>query len=251
MAIVLNSGNSELIKKLERRPDGGGDTTQGFYVVGADGKLYGWFNAHHVPYTLHSIKSALEAYRRDPLARVEISQKEISSPYSNSPDSTTSVVRTFTRIRPLPAGCDDLNNAIGRDHLWIYADDVQAIEAASRNNKDKSFSLPKNLVARLVRFHLIDNVRGEPDDWESEDVKQANFTAQLVSQDTKAKHFQFHGVYSQEKPTTIVVRRALWMESSTSFLPPTRCQTSGHSVKVLPGEKADGHQARRKASSAW
>jgi hypothetical protein len=196
MTIVANSNDSNLKGQLKRAPDGGGDTAQGFYVVGADGKFYGWNNAHYMPEVLRFMGSALEAFRQNPPGHVEISQAQISAPFSHSPDLTTSVVRVYTRIRPLPTGCGDLNRSVGRDHLWIYADDIEEILAAS--TKEKSFSLPKKLVARLVRFHMIDNVRGEPDDWQSEDVKQATFTAQLLRQDATSKHFQFHGVYAQE-----------------------------------------------------
>ena len=49
-----------------------------------------------------------------------------------------------------------------------------------------------------MRFHLIDNVRGEPDEWESKDIKQADFRACVVGQDTLAKHVDFKGEYRQE-----------------------------------------------------
>jgi hypothetical protein len=41
-------------------------------------------------------------------------------------------------------------------------------------------------------------VRGEPDEWEGKDVKQADFTARVVGQDTLNKHLEFKGVYRQE-----------------------------------------------------
>jgi len=196
MSIVARSNDGELKKQLQRSPNGEGDTAQGFYIIGADGKLYGWNNTHYIPNILRFMDSALDAFRHNPPEQVEISQEQAARSYSIQPDSTTSIVQIFTRVSPLPAACDELNRSVGRDYMWIYADDVEDILSTSESAS--AFPLPRNLVARLVRFHLIDNVRGEPDEWESSDVKLADFSANLVGTNEDAKHFVFHGKYSQE-----------------------------------------------------
>jgi hypothetical protein len=37
-----------------------------------------------------------------------------------------------------------------------------------------TYPVPRALAMRLVRFHLVDNVRGEPDMWSEADVQQAD-----------------------------------------------------------------------------
>lgn len=197
MSVVSSSHDPVLKNQLRRLPNGEGDTAQGFYVVGADGKLYGWNNSHYGPETVNLLDSSLQAYRRSPQNPILLTEEQISDPFCCTPDSSTSIVQVFTRITPVPTDCDDLNHGVGRDYMWVYADDVRSILSDSAQHADR-FSLPKNLVARLVRFHLVDNVRGEPDEWKSQDIKLANFTVKLIAEDAIAKHFQFEGEYRQE-----------------------------------------------------
>lgn len=196
MGIVARSNDVDLNEQMKPGVNDDGQTAQGFYILGADGKFYGWINTNYIPEILEFMDSGVSAFRNSPPKHVQISARELSDRFSNTPASSTSVIRVFTRISPVPAGCDDLNRGVGRDHLWIFADDVQDLLAAS--NRSKTFSVPKQLVSRMVRFHLNDNVRGEPDEWANSQVKHADFTANLVGEDKLAKHFQFKGTYAQE-----------------------------------------------------
>src|SRR6185436_18716567 len=91
------------------------------------------------------------------------------------------VLNVFTRIDPLPAGlgADDLNRSVGRDHLWILKDEVQAIVNALKDSAEAP--LPAALAKRLAQFHLIDNVRGEPDMWESKHILKGDFKLTRIS----------------------------------------------------------------------
>lgn len=195
MSIVRNANDPELKDQLKPQPHDEGNTAQGFYIVGADGKFYGWNNTHYIPEVIRFMDSALNSFRRNPPKDVEIASTVLNDQYSTRLDPSTSVVRIYTRIRPIPAGCDELNRGIGRDQLWIYSDDVE--EILRRSQESVTFMLPENLVGRIVRFHLIDNVRGEPDEWQPAEVKTAKFTAQLVGRDSRTKRFAFTGAYAQ------------------------------------------------------
>src|SRR5437868_5918567 len=143
-----------------------GNTVQGFYVAAADGTAYGWFNDRDVPEVTAFMNRALARFRAHPPPAVEIPAADRVASIS-TPDPTTSIVRVFTRIRPLPEGADSLNAGVGRDHLWIYADEVREMLAAGAGE----FPLPRALAARIARFHLVDNVRGEPEMWEPDQVR--------------------------------------------------------------------------------
>jgi hypothetical protein len=123
-----------------------------------------------------------------------------AAPFAKTPDPTTSVVRVFSRIRPLPEGAHVLNTSVGRDHLWIYADEVRQMLAASAEDRETPFPLPPSLAARMTRFHLIDNVRGEPDMWEANQIKQADFTLRRVADTNTTRTFAFTGTFAQELP---------------------------------------------------
>jgi hypothetical protein len=61
------------------------------------------------------------------------------------------------------AGKSVYEKALGNDHLWIRQDEAEQLARKS---------LPDSLKVRLVRFHLIDNTRGEPPFWRPDEIKQ-------------------------------------------------------------------------------
>lgn len=199
MITVARSRNMDLREQL--KPPG--DTAQGLYIVGADGSFYGFHNDHPNQYNnwnLGEIKqfleSGLKAFAESPPANIAIPQSGIPNRSVLSPDPTTSVIRVFSRISPLPSGASELNSAIGRDHFWILENEVAQIASAAHDNGE-SFWLPSPMVARLARYHIIDNVRGEPDMWTVGEVKKAQVYAKLVARNAQAKNYQFHGDFSQ------------------------------------------------------
>lgn len=196
MEIVNRAGDQDLKEQL--KPHGNcGNTAQGFYIVDASGTFFGWINDHEPRQVLDFLNEGLISYKQRPPDAVQIGPSAANEPFSVMPDPTTSVVRVFTRIRPVPPGADDLNNGIGRDHLWILAEEIKAIKDASHDD-GKPFPLPPSLTARMVRFHLVDNVRGEPDMWEKKELKESSFTAKLLKQTATAKTYEMQGVFRQQ-----------------------------------------------------
>jgi hypothetical protein len=57
--------------------------------------------------------------------------------------------------------------SLGRDHLWLRADEVAALVKGV---------LPESVKRRLVRYHLVDNTRGEPPMWRDTDIKKLELT---------------------------------------------------------------------------
>lgn len=171
-----------------------GDTIQGFYIAAANGTAYGFDNVRDVRAVHRLMNEALAQFHKEPPPIVTIPKQDLEAPFSEAPDPTTSVVRVFTRIKPLPMGASSINKSVGRDHLWILASELKEISAAGE--KGGQFDFPKDLTARIVRFHLLDNVRGEPDMWEPEHVRKAAFTAKRIAKAGKVETFTFRGEFS-------------------------------------------------------
>src|SRR5262249_55390159 len=57
-----------------------------------------------------------------------------------------------------------------RDHLWLTTDEVKSLVPADPK-PGESLPVPRPIAMRLVRFHLVDNTRGEPPAWRRDDVR--------------------------------------------------------------------------------
>jgi hypothetical protein len=165
-------------------PRGVSGTAQGFYVAAADGKGYGFNNNRDPQRVLDFMNRGLTKFQQDPPSKVDISENAVKSQFTRGPAPETSVLQVYSRIKPLPKSCDELNGGIGRDFLWVYPDEVKSIRATGQ--------IPSDLVQRLVRFHLVDNVRGEPTMWKVSEVKKAGFTLSRLGEN----RYALHGVFA-------------------------------------------------------
>ncbi len=171
--------------------------SQGMYIVGPDGTSYGYTNDHD-PSNIHAcMNSALQQYKQHPPKSVTITDQEIQARFAITPAPTTSVVRVFSRIRPVPEGCTGLNKGVGRDYLWIYRDEVKAMLAA-KVQPGQAIKMPDSLARRMARFHLLDNVRGTPDMWDAHEVKHLTFQARLVQDAGGVRTIAFAGTFAMQ-----------------------------------------------------
>jgi len=171
------------------RPRDDGGTRQGVYCFTADGKLLAYKNAGNNPDVmretirrgLHDWQSLPEASRRpgaitvnDPATR--------DDRFARTPPAGGQVVNVFTRILDREGG--DLSrgkrpSAVGeaaaRDHLWLTEAEWRSLVPDEPKTGDK-VALPGAVVERILRFHLIDNTRGEPPMWRREDIRANNLS---------------------------------------------------------------------------
>lgn len=166
--VVKRMDSKELRNQLGAPNDKG--SIQGLYIFAADGTPYLWMNDNNprevTGFLSRGVKT-FEAHR--PSQRID----SILSDKWNKPDPSTSIVRVFTRIRPTRPDWPVLNFGVGRDHLWILKEEIE--EIVRSGSTDARVPLPRNLTERLCRYHLVDNVRGEPDMWREVEIKERNF----------------------------------------------------------------------------
>lgn len=143
------------------------------------------------------LDDAAHRFYKSPPPPVLITDEEINATYPNLPERSTSVIAVYSRIRPVPLGASRLNKAIGRDYLWILASDVRAIVNADGFG---TFTMPRDLTARITRFHLIDNVRGEPDMWQPSHIRKAVFTMKRLKAAGNLRTYSFHGDFEMKYP---------------------------------------------------
>ncbi len=191
-----------------------GGRTQGLYTLSADGTAFGWLNTHDPTSVNKFLDAAREKFRARKAVAVKIADEERKSRFAETPGATTSVIRVFTRVPPLPENANapsspseyssivhQLNTkSMGRDHLWVYAEEVREILAGGERSKG-DFALPATLAGRIVRYHLHDNVRGTADMWEPAQVRRADFTVREISRAKGARVFSLRGTFAMQLDT--------------------------------------------------
>jgi hypothetical protein len=168
----------------------GGSTRQGIYCLTASGKLLAYKNAGQAPEVMReTLQHALAEWRKLPAGErqpgaVKVEELPRKDPqYTRTPPPDALVVNVFTRLldrssngtysaHTCPAG---RGGESARDHLWITSAEWKALLPRDVKPGDK-LPVPPSLTARLLRFHLIDNTRGEPPHWRREEIRKSDLT---------------------------------------------------------------------------
>ena len=166
----------------------GGRTQQGIYFFTADGKLLAFRNSQDAGVMLQELKKALREWdklpaerRRPGAVKVEDGGK-LDPRYTRSLPNGGLVVNVFTRIldREGVGYCKGTCRHSGgdlaaRDHLWLTEADWKSLIPADPK-QGTTFAVPARVRERILRFHLIDNTRGEPPFWTREQVRRQKMT---------------------------------------------------------------------------
>ena len=152
----------QTVAKANPRVDQG-HTSQGFYVVAADGATYGFNNNRSVDRVLGFMAEGLKQFRTNPAPSQGVQSLEHKR---LSPPAGATVLRVYSRITPTPEGCNESNKNLQRDHLWILPEEAKSLAQGA---------VPESLQLRLCRFTLVDAVRGEPDFWATANIVDKSF----------------------------------------------------------------------------
>lgn len=172
-------------------------TYQGMYVVGADGVVYDYKVGlpYDPKYFLDSLAKGLSESNKASIAKSARLKNRLANDKSSlSVAPSTSVVRVYSRILPLPANSTISERSVGRDHMWIMRREVEEILAQSGGLD--GFELPRSLVARMVRFHLLNNVENIMPAFSEKQVRRAMFKAKKKSVQGDILTYSFTGDYS-------------------------------------------------------
>jgi hypothetical protein len=167
----------------------GGSTRQGIYVFTAAGKLLAFKNAQDADTMVATVKeglrkwSALPAKERKPGAVEVPALAKVDARYARTVPEDGLVLKVYTRV--LDRDKDGSwkhgtsrhhgGDAAARDHLWLKKEEWQSLVPA-RPREGDTFAMPAALASRLLRFHLLDNTRGEPNYWGKEEVRKSSLT---------------------------------------------------------------------------
>jgi hypothetical protein len=148
-------------------------TTQGRYICSADGILLGYNNNRGPGRVRLMMKAVLADFNPKSLASVQpLEPDRPDAKFHLQPPVGGLILRVNSKIlggyQPANDWTAVFHDAIGRDNAWINADEKQELLGWIKNGGD----MPERLAARIFRFHLIDNTRGEPPHWQHDEVKE-------------------------------------------------------------------------------
>ena len=144
------------------------NTTQGFYVADATGKLYFYNNNRDPKKVQRLIRKSLREFNSSPLGKVATLRSDTQDERWNiEPPEGGLVIRVRAKVLGGYEPTEDrwkqiFHNSVSRDNLWVTQTEHEALVAGS---------IPISLQQRIARFHLVDNTRGEPPMWAAEDVR--------------------------------------------------------------------------------
>jgi hypothetical protein len=170
------------------RKNNDGSTRQGIYVFTAAGKLLGYRNHEDAGVMRDALKKALAAWKKLPAAERKPGAVVIGEPakvdanYTRTLPKGGLIVNVYTRILDKDAKGDFCHGTCAftggdqsaHDHLWLTAKDIEALVPASAKTGDV-VPLPPQFVNRLLRYHLVDNTRGEASFWRLQDIRKQSF----------------------------------------------------------------------------
>lgn len=188
------------------RKGDGGATRQGIYVFAADGTVLGFKNAGQDA-------EVMKAVFRDALAKFEKLPDKQRKPGAVSVPEHGKLDPRYTRVMPadglvvrvnariLDKKGDDLTTGTcsmtggdraSRDFLWLTKDEVQAV-APAEVKVGHTYPVPAKVAARIARFHLVDNTRGEPEYWKADEVRANALTLTVTAAAADAVDLRLDG----------------------------------------------------------
>jgi len=178
-------------------PRGGTDqgTNQGIYFFTASGKLLAYKNAGQNADVMRDVfHEALAKWNRLPADErkagaalvPDIAASDLDPRYTRGLPEAGLVVNVFTRALErdkegrLETCSGDTSGGFhgfqtAYDHLWLTKAEWQSLLPPEPHVGD-TVPLPDEISARIARFHLTDNTRGEPNMWQPHEVLRREFT---------------------------------------------------------------------------
>lgn len=171
-----------------------GQTAQGFWVLGAGGDFYGYNNNRSIERVHAMLDAALLKFNAAP-SKEEAgpTPEQLQAPSAPQPPEGASIVRVHARIRPVPEGCADSNRRVGRDHVWVTKEEVASLAKGE---------MPETFIGRIARFHLVDNVRGEPDMWTGAQVRKLATTQPNIEREADRLRVRFRTRFAMQTEDT-------------------------------------------------
>jgi hypothetical protein len=188
-----------------------GSTRQGIYCLTPGGKLLAYRNGQDADSVRRLLQKGLAEWARltEAERKAVLPQAKETQPadhhFCRVPPVGGLIVNVYTRMLRQDAKGQlqdsglrgpehGLVYGVARDHLWLTRDEWRAFIPADPV-LGKSFPAPAAIAERMLRFHLIDNTRGEPPMWRKEDIRDAQLELTVENLEASTLRLRLKGTY--------------------------------------------------------
>lgn len=171
-------------------------TRQGIYVCAPSGNFLASINSNSADHVLEMMREGLAAWNELPEEQRRLAAGNKIRPRHRWEDSFPSGGLILSVIsRDLPEQCDPAAPAEvkwNQDHVWFSKDEAKRWLGEDPQPGD-IHQVPDDLVFRLARFHLVDNVKGQTPRFTRAGVQGSKIWTEVVSRDGTSVELKISG----------------------------------------------------------
>ena len=160
-----------------------GSTRQGIYVCAPNGKFLASINSNDPERVMKMLQEGLAAWQALPESQRRLEADSQIQPRHRWEDSYPTDGLVLNVIsRDLPERCDPSQPCEvkwNKDYVWFSQGEARQWLGEDPQIGDVH-SLPEKLVARLVRFNLVDNVKGETPRFTPAGIEHSRISTEVV-----------------------------------------------------------------------
>jgi hypothetical protein len=246
---LQSGGDAEcrLFQKIAEQGHFAGRTTpsrtrQGTYATTADGTLLASWNSNDPRLVFHKLREALETWdrikaegvrfpREGPLNSAVLTRADRSYPKRGL------VLKVNTRDLPRdPPENGQWTHAWNQDFAWFSKEEAGQF-LPGEVEPDRPRDVPRIVVERLVRFHLLDNVRGQTPPFPVHAIENASLSSRVTTVNGEVVCLRLDG-------RTRAVQKGKWPIHGFEDMNQPSDQERGVEMKLLGSARFDQKQAR-------
>jgi hypothetical protein len=193
---------SRFLQKVKKQSHPDNYSYQGIYVAAPNGALMAGSHEaiHDARKAEKLIRQGLEKWKKlspaDRLLSKEVFAKAVAERGDRGrqrqyPEDGL-VLRLFCRDLPGSPGSAAHKNAWNSDFVWFREEEALAL-VPSKPTRGSKHAVPRALVERLARFHLVDAVRGSEFPYPKDAVEEASLTAEVAAVTADRVSLRFEG----------------------------------------------------------
>ena len=175
------------------------DSRQGVYAVTAAGRLLDSINTTDPRRLQVMLATALARWQAlsDEERRAQSEPSVTTSATNRTATTEGRVLRVHSRDLPRDAAADgairdgrEAGTVGNQDHVWLSVDDIRSFLPESPGTRRR---VSRSLVARIARFHLVDNVRGQSLPFDAAAIEHAELWSTLTAGDDRTATLRLEG----------------------------------------------------------